>query len=227
MTLRRDISLPKALIFDMDGVIFDNNSFHLDSWMEYSKQMGHPLSMEDFPSKVYGKTNEEIIYALKGSEVSQEEVQLHAETKEALYRKMYDPYFKIAEGLIPLWNYSKEVGMKVGIGTNAPQSNLDYAVRKAGLDHYAQAFVHAHLVEKPKPAPDVYLKVMELLGVSGAESWIFEDSLTGVRAGKAAGATVIGITTTYPRADLEKDADWVVGSFVEVEGFLRQLMKGN
>lgn len=206
----------QALIFDMDGVIFDNNPYHLTAWLAYSKQMGHPLHPDDFPTRVYGKTNEEIIYQMLGADTPEDIVQQHAEAKEALYRTLFEPHFRLAEGLTALWDTARAQGLKVGLATNAPFSNLDYAWQKAQLAQWIQAAAHAHLVNKPKPAPDIYLKVMEMLQVSPDRVVIFEDSLTGIQAGKAAGATVIGITTTYPREKLAQSADYVIDHFDEV-----------
>ncbi len=52
-------------------------------------------------------------------------------------------------------------------------------------------------VSRPKPAPDVYLRVAELLGANPRNCVVFEDSHTGVEAARAAGARVVGLRTTY------------------------------
>jgi HAD superfamily hydrolase (TIGR01509 family) len=206
----------EALLFDMDGVILDNNAYHKLSWLEYSKLLGQPLDDDSFGAKVYGKTNEEILEALLGPVLTKDEVQHHAEAKEALYRKMYEPHFELAAGLESFMQNVAESGLKIAVATNAPQSNLDFALEKGDLGRWVSAAVHSHLVAKPKPAPDIYLKAMELLGVEAANCVVFEDSLTGARAGKAAGAKVIGITTTYTRAELEPIVDYVIDSFTEL-----------
>lgn len=207
----------QALIFDMDGVILDNNAYHKQSWLAYSNILGHPLSEDAFAEKVYGKTNEEILLELLGDVLSKEEQLAHAETKEALYREMYAPHFTLATGLTSVLQMAKGAEVKLAIATNAPKSNLDFTLQTGKLDQWMQESVYAHMVEKPKPAPDLYLKAMELLHVQPESCIVFEDSLTGARAGKAAGAKVIGITTTYSRQELAKIVDYVIDSFEEVD----------
>jgi len=207
----------QALIFDMDGVILDNNAYHKQSWLAYSQILGKPLSEDAFASKVYGKTNEEILLELLGNVLSKEEQLAHAEAKEALYREMYAPHFTLATGLTNVLQLAKEAGVKLAIATNAPKSNLDFTIEKGQLDRWVQESVYAHMVEKPKPAPDLYLKAMELLEVQPEACIVFEDSLTGAKAGKAAGAKVIGITTTYSRQELTEIVDYVIDSFEEVD----------
>jgi beta-phosphoglucomutase-like phosphatase (HAD superfamily) len=72
-----------------------------------------------------------------------------------------------------------------------------------------------------KPHPEPYLKTAEKLGVAPANALVIEDSLNGVRSGKAAGCPVIAITTSFPRELLmELQADYVVDSFAELERLL-------
>ena len=71
---------------------------------------------------------------------------------------------------------------------------------------------------KGKPHPEPYLKTAEKLGVAPPNALVIEDSVNGVRSGKAAGCRVIAITTTFPRESLmEVQADYVVDSFAELE----------
>ena len=72
-----------------------------------------------------------------------------------------------------------------------------------------------------KPHPEPYLKTAEKLAVPTANALVIEDSLNGVRSGKAAGCPVIAITTSFPRELLmELQADYVVDSFAELERLL-------
>jgi HAD superfamily hydrolase (TIGR01509 family) len=88
--------------------------------------------------------------------------------------------------------------LAIGLATNAEAANVDFVLGRAGIRKYFRAIVSAHAVARPKPAPDVYLKAAALLGASPEQCIVFEDSVTGVAAGLAAGMRVVAVTTTIP-----------------------------
>jgi len=208
--------LPYAFLFDMDGVICDNNDFHKTTWMEYARRLGKELTDEDIETKVYGKTNEDILRFTLGRDVTPEEVEHHAETKEALYRELYRPHFQLTPGLEAFLTEAKALGIRLGLATNAPPSNLAFSWEMGGLGRFFETSAHPGLVDRPKPAPDLYLYVARQLGVDPHRCLVFEDSLTGVAAGLAAGSQVVGIASTYPFSKLEQVAQRVTKDFTTI-----------
>ena len=206
-----------AVLFDMDGVIINNNDFHRDAFHVFNKKHNIFIPDNEFKSKVFGKTNAEVLRMLFGDHLSDAEIDDLAEEKEAMFRELYDPHFILSEGLSAFLERLKTAGIPLAVGTNAPQSNLTYTLNRGGIAHYFSAQVTPLLVQNPKPAPDIYRKAAELLGIAPERCIVFEDSLTGIQAAKGAGAKVIAITSTYSRAELEQVADRVIDSFNEVE----------
>jgi len=84
-----------------------------------------------------------------------------------------------------------------GVGSNAEPANVEFILRRSGLRRYFRAIVDGHQVWNPKPHPEVFLKVAEMLGVDPADCIVFEDSPSGVQAGLAAGMKVVGLSTTF------------------------------
>lgn len=193
-----------AVLFDMDGVLVHNNAYHKKSWYQYAEQLGFQLSEEDFKAKVYGKTNEEILIGLYEKALPEQDLVRMAEEKEALYRELYRPDAKPAEGLVPFLKALKAKEIPTGVATNAPKSNLDFTLDVLEIRSYFDQAIYARMVEKPKPAPDIYLKLMEMLDMPAERCIIMEDSLTGTMAGKEAGAKVAAITSTYSREELKQ-----------------------
>ena len=77
--------------------------------------------------------------------------------------------------------------------------------------------VDATQVKKSKPDPAIYLKAAELLGVPPEKCIVFEDAIAGIQSGKAAGMSVIAITTSYPADVLKQHApDAVIESFTDL-----------
>ena len=207
---RRSLAPGLALVFDMDGVIVDSNPIHREAWSAYNLRHGLATTeaMHDF---MYGKRNDEIVRHYYGGNLSGFEVHAHGAAKEQLYREMVAG--RIDEVLVPgIRAFLEENrGAPMGVASNAEPANIDLILDLTGLRRYFQVVVDGHQVAMPKPHPDIYLRVAELLGVSPANCIVFEDSHTGVQAGRAAGMRVVGIRTTH---------DDLPGTSITVENFL-------
>ncbi len=205
-----------ALLFDIDGVVLDNNDIHEEAWLEYAAKLGKLLTAEEFYHFI-GGTNEDILEKLFPGKMTLEEKLWHGEQKEALYRAMFNPTFEVARGLRNLLKSAKEVGAATALASNGPVSNVEYAMNQGDLFPLIDMAVSAYQVGKPKPAPDVYLKAMELIGAKPETSVIFEDSKTGLVAAQATGCIVVGITTTLSKAEMQGKADYAIDSFEEID----------
>jgi beta-phosphoglucomutase len=200
-----------ALIFDMDGVIVDSNPVHRESWRVYNRRFGIETS-EEMQERMYGKRNDEIVRDFFGEGLSQEQVLAHGAEKEKLYREMMAP--RLQQSLVPgvtrllqqrilqQSNLQQSSGTPVGLATNAERANVDFLLNRVRvcdrpLRSCFQVVVDGQQVARPKPAPDIYLRVAELLDVEPRNCIVFEDSYTGVAAALEAGARVVGVRTTH------------------------------
>lgn len=201
-----------ALIFDMDGVIVDSNPVHALAWRAYLEPFG--LTMDNLASRMYGRHNDELVREIFGGGLSDEEVRAHGAAKEALYREFMRPQLgeRLAPGLVEF--LEKRRGVPMAVATNAEPLNVSFVLGEAGLADRFAAVVDGHQVERPKPHPDVFLRAAEMLKVPPANCVIFEDSYAGMMAARAAGARVIGVTTTH--AELP-DADFCIRDFCDPE----------
>ena len=193
-----------ALILDMDGVIIDSNRWHRQAWAEYNRRHGIETD-EAMQQRMYGKRNDDIVRDFFGARLPDEEVHAHGAAKERLYREMILP--ALNEALVPGVRefLERHCGEPVGMATNAEPENVEFLIEEAGLRQYFQVLVDGHQVPNPKPHPDIYLRAAELLGVPPRDCVVFEDSLPGIEAARAAGMAVVGLTTTHrvlPGVDL-------------------------
>lgn len=192
-----------GIIFDLDGVILDSNPVHEIAWARYLARLGVSMPAK-FAEHMYGKRNDQILNELF-PEMTPEDVKRHSEEKEALFRELMTPQFeeRLARGLHEFLRANAE--RPVGLGTNAEQANADFALDTAGVRKYFRVEVNGWMVPHAKPAPDIYLQVAAGLGLAPRNCIIFEDSFSGVAAGLAAGARVVGVTSThkqFPMLDL-------------------------
>jgi beta-phosphoglucomutase family hydrolase len=193
---------PLALLFDMDGTMIDNMGIHNECWQETLRIYGLPLSLEEVKATCHGK-NQDIIDRLFEGKFSAEEAKKIADEKEALYRERFANQLTLLEGLEELLKTVQQAGIPMGIGTAAPPENVAFALEHLQIRSYFKAVVDANQVKNGKPAPDVFLKVAELLGVPPERCLVFEDSPTGARAAFHANMKTIILTTTHQPEEFE------------------------
>ncbi|WP_420150402.1 HAD family hydrolase [Spirosoma sp.] len=207
----------KAVIFDMDGVIVDTNPHHRTAWREYYQRNGKSLSDDDFVQYVSGKHNKDIVaHLFTNQTITSDEVVRLSNEKEALFRELYRPVIQPVAGIITFLKSLKEAGIRTAVATSAPVENLDFVVDTLNIRPYFDALLNESMVSHPKPDPEIYQKAMEMLGVTPTESVIFEDSITGIQAAKAAGAYVVALATTQSPDELRPFVDDVALDFTAI-----------
>lgn len=186
----------RALIFDMDGVIVDSNPWHRIAWERYNRGLGVETT-EDMQRRMYGKRNEELIREFFGEHLGQAEVAAHGAAKERLYREMIEPHLN--QALVPGIRefLDRHRHLALALATNAETANVDFVLGQSGLRPYFRVVVDGHEVARPKPHPEIYLRVAGALALPPSACVVFEDSYTGVEAALAAGMPVVGISTTH------------------------------
>jgi beta-phosphoglucomutase len=199
-----------ALVFDMDGVIVDSNPLHRESWALFNSRYGVETT-EAMQQRMYGRRNDEIVRDFFGGELPPQEVAARGKAKEKLYREMFAARVEdvLVPGIRQFLERHKDIPM--GLASNAEPENVALVLDRAALRPYFRAVVDGHQVQNPKPHPDVFLRVAELLQVKPANCIVFEDSFSGVAAAVAAGMRVIGLSTTY---------DDLPGTHLTIDNFL-------
>lgn len=199
-----------AVIFDMDGVICDTNPYHSLAWKAFLEKFGISATEEEFIAHMYGKSNSYILKHFLQREVVGEEFARMEFEKEALFREIYEPHVEPINGLLEWIDELKSNGIKTGIATSAPVENMDLILSKLPLRAKMQSLLASHNVVHHKPNPEVYLKSAANLGIDPTQCVVFEDSHSGVSAGKAAGAKVVGVLSTYKKEELPVCDSYIV-----------------
>ncbi|MDR0385692.1 MAG: HAD family phosphatase [Prevotellaceae bacterium] len=198
-----------AVIFDMDGVLVDNAHFHERAFAEYFSRFGITLAPE-----MFGRGNDELMAELFPNESKERHRELAA-GKEAYYRQIYEPHIKPVAGLIELLEELKNSGIPVAVGSSAPIENIDFVLDKLHIRNCFDVVVIAAMVQKAKPAPDIYLKSAEMLNIAPENCLVFEDALAGIAAARSAGMKVAGVATSLPKERLS-GTDRIISDFTEI-----------
>jgi beta-phosphoglucomutase len=204
-----------SVIFDMDGVIIDNCPYHFEAWKRFSLRHGVVFDETSFKDKLFGRTNPDILEGLFGKPLPPVLAASFADEKEALYRTIYTGHVRPAAGLKRLLKSLKMCGVSTAVATAAPRVNLDFALKETRLRPWFDVLADIGMVDRGKPAPDLYLKAAELLGRRPGSCVAVEDSFPGITSALAAGMKVVGMTTTHPAEELGR-AHIVIADFRKI-----------
>jgi beta-phosphoglucomutase family hydrolase len=202
----------KAVIFDLDGTLLDNNSFHRKTWEAYLKNIEKVISLEEFNAYINGRTNKDAIEYIYGRKMSEEESTKYTLEKESLYRKLYKPFIKPVPGLLHFLEILHKKNIPMAIATSGIQPNIDFMFENLPIKHYFKVIVNSSHIMNGKPHPEIYLKAASQLDISPKNCLVFEDAVVGIRSAKAAGMKVIAVATTQTKEELSI-ADMIVDDF--------------
>ena len=188
---------PKAVMFDMDGVIYNSMPNHAKSWHRSMESIGINMPPED--AYTYeGMRGVETIQLLfreqRAEEISEEKAAEYYKIKSDEFNKC--PKAKLMDGIILLMEKIKASGMKILVVTGSAQHTLiGKLTRELNGLVKENMIVTALDVEHGKPNPEPYLKGLQKAGVEPWEAIVVENAPLGVRAGVAAKVFTIGVNT--------------------------------
>lgn len=214
----------QAVIFDMDGVLIRTAPQHYAAWKRVFAEMGRDFSEEEFRS-TFGMRNQEILRRFLGETISGEQVEELGRRKEEYYRALLREGVEPAPGLLELLHKLKSSGIRVAVGTSAPEENVRFILEKLGIMGQIDVLVTEEDVRRGKPDPEVFLLAAERLGVEPAKCLVIEDAPAGIEAAKKAGMCCVAITGTRPREELA-GADMVVDGLGEISRLWRRTDAG-
>jgi beta-phosphoglucomutase len=205
----------KAVLFDIDGTLMDNNEYHKMAWMQYLQQQGKKMSDKEFKENVSGRTNLDAVQRIYGKDMNDEEASKYYLAKEEIYRKLYQPYISPIHGLLEFLKDLEEHGIVMAIATSGIQVNIDFMFEHLPIKQYFKAIIQSKDITKGKPDGEIFAKAAEAVGFPAKNCIVFEDSLAGVKAAKNAGIKVVALTTSETEKDLKK-ADLVIKNYNEI-----------
>ncbi len=211
----------RGAIFDMDGVLVDNMGFHMKALSEYA----HRLGAGDIDRKqllsMNGMGNAVFLRAAFPPEIIEREGGIAAvgAAKEALYREIYAPHLTPAQGLVELLRDLRTHGVRLAVGTSAMGANLDFVLDGLDIRRYFDVLVTSDMVTRTKPDPEIYLRALAELGLSGGECLVFEDAVAGIEAASGAGIKSVALATSLDKPTLGKVPGVVlaIDDFTEVD----------
>ncbi|MCD8208150.1 MAG: HAD family phosphatase [Bacteroidales bacterium] len=205
----------KGAIFDMDGVLVDNQDVHREAFVVICKKYGVPFAGGAEFERLFGMGNEEIFEALMPEVVRRVGWQVLAEEKETLYRKIFEKTIEPLRGLPSFLRALKETGFKIAVGSSGNGENVKFVLSKCGISEFFDAIVNGDMVSRCKPDPEIYLTAAAKLGLDPSECVVMEDAPAGIQAARRAGCHVVVLATSFPRSH-HSDYDILIDDFTQI-----------
>ena len=214
----------QAVVFDMDGVIFDTERLVIEFWKEVAKKHNIP-NVEHTCIQCLGTNRvrtREIFLENYGADFPYDSYR--AEVTELFNTHYKGVPLPTKPGVRELLSYLQEQDIKVGLASSTAQHLVRDEIGTAGLLPYFQTLVCGDMVEHSKPAPDIFLKACEILNADPTKSIAIEDSFNGIRSAHCAGMTPIMVPDqVQPTDEIRTLAFHVMPSLLDVLNWLKTL----
>jgi beta-phosphoglucomutase len=202
-----------AIVFDFDGVLCDSEPLHLRAYQQVLAPLGGTLSIDEYCSKYLGFDDDgvfRVFAADRGWTVNDERIAELIALKSTVVNAMLtsgEVLYPGARSCVARMAAS----FPLGIASGSYEHEIDGILARAGLRHHFRFIVGSGDTRRGKPAPDPYVLAASRHELPAEACVAVEDSRWGIESAKAAGLRCIGITNTYPRAELTL-ADIVIDS---------------
>ncbi|WP_297713788.1 HAD family phosphatase [Clostridium sp.] len=190
MTL--EIDKIKAIIFDMDGVIFDTEMIYLKVWSDVFEKYGYKMTKEIY-SLVLGTGREnvkKVFVSHFGSNLPIDDMYIEKDDNLA---KEIEKGVPLKLGVYEILEYLKENDFKIALATSAISKRAFKQLKQANIENFFNAVVCKDEVKKTKPNPDIFLKAADKLMVKPEQCIVIEDSSAGIEAAFNAGMIPIHV----------------------------------
>jgi beta-phosphoglucomutase len=183
----------RGVIFDMDGVLTDTIELHYQSWQQIADDQGIPFDRKANEA-LRGLSRRDSLMAILGARVLPDvKIEALLERKNQLFldsiATMTSDY--LLPGVWDLLTELRDRGLKIGIASAS--RNVERVTQQLGIRHLIDAVTNVYCVDRPKPAPDVFLYAAQQLHLAPQECVAIEDAEAGVKASLEAGMWVVGL----------------------------------
>ena len=213
----------EAVVFDMDGVIFDSENLYMQCWQVVAEKYGISgikeacyeclgINSALIRERMLKHFGEEFPYDIYSKEVS------------ALFHK------RAGGGKLPqktgvkeLLSYLKEKDVKIAVASSTRKAVVVEELEEGGLLSYFDKIIGGDMVSRSKPEPDIFLKACESLETDPGKAFAIEDSHNGIRAAYRAGMKPVMVPDlAKPIEEIEKISHIILPSLLEVRAYFEK-----
>ena len=210
-----------AVVFDMDGVIFDSERAVMNCWIELAKKYNIKDIEEPYlacTGTTDAKTREIMLNAY-GEDFPYDE---YAKEASVMYHERYDGgRLPMKPGVKEILMFLKDNGKKIALASSTRRQTVINQLRDAGILDYFDEIVTGDMVSRSKPEPDIFLLACEKIEVEPERAYAIEDSYNGIRAAHAGNLRPIMVPDLLPsNEEMEGLAETVLSNLIDAAEYL-------
>lgn len=191
----------KAIFFDMNGIIIDDEHIHKLAFKETVNSFGIDLTHEDYLECCAGKTDKAGYESIGQKFKKNLPIKLLLKEKSQRYLDLFPANKKDYPGVIDLITRLSN-DYRVALTSSSSRAEVELIIQEFKIKKYFEVLITGDDVIKGKPDPEPYLKTARQMNLLPQECVVIEDSRSGVMSAKTAGCKCIGVTTTHSSKDL-------------------------
>jgi beta-phosphoglucomutase len=180
----------KAIVFDFNGTLSDDEPVLARVYQELFAELGRPLTVDEYYEHLAGHTDEEMFNRWLGYSSA-----ALIDDRVARYNALVSDGSTIDDGVRAAVRYAAE-RLPVALVSAALRAEIEPVLQASGLRDLFALVLSQDDVTRGKPDPQPYLLAAERLGLAASDLLVFEDTDVGVASAKGAGAYVVGLTRT-------------------------------
>lgn len=198
----------QGALFDLDGVLVDTEGIYTEFWSDMDRRF--PTGVAGFAQVIKGSTLMNILDTYFPDKSVQDRI------VDMLKQHERDMRYRLFDGVAELLAALRQRGFRMAIVTSSNRAKMKHLFAQLPeLEKAMDIVITDEDISRSKPDPEGYLLAAERLGIPAEECYIFEDSLNGLRAARAAGGVVVGVATTNPRKAVEEMSDITVDTLAD------------
>ncbi len=213
----------KAILFDMDGVVIDSELYWSKTEKEFA-QKNNLVYNQDYRRRIMALSPPELAKTLRhffGLTKSEKEI---IKERDKMALDIYQKKAKLLAGFLPLIKKARKEKYKIALVSSSPWRWIRPILRRFKLKRYFDKIISAEDLPdgRGKPHPAIYLFAAKKLGVRPKDCLVFEDSVNGIKAAKAAGMFCVAVPDKRWIKDRKgiEEADLIIDSLYEASCFI-------
>ncbi|NUQ64854.1 MAG: HAD family phosphatase [Pirellulales bacterium] len=206
---------PRAVVFDMDGLMFNTEDVYFQVGCEVLRRRGQEFTKELSDAMMGRPPQPSFELMIQWHSLTDTWQQLSAESEE-VFVQLLDGYLAPMPGLLDLLQNLERAKIPKAICTSSSRNVLTAVLSRMDMEPRFQFTLTAENIVRGKPDPEIYLKAAERFGIRPAEMLVLEDSQTGCRSASAAGAFTVAVPGEHSRNQDFRVASLVINSLADL-----------